>query len=75
MQERWLSVEELVAHVGVNPDTIYKRITRKMMPAQKAGRLWESLASEVDRWVKADKAAVDVEALAGATLERKPRQP
>ena len=24
MQERWLSVEEIAAHLGVNRDTIYK---------------------------------------------------
>ena len=57
MQERWLSVEEIAAHLGVNPDTIYKWIERKKMPAHKLGRLWKFLASEVDQWVKAGKAA------------------
>ena len=52
MQERWLSVGEIAAHLGVNPDTIYKWITRKKMPAHKLGRLWKFLASEVDQWVK-----------------------
>jgi excisionase family DNA binding protein len=59
MQERWLSVEEIAAHLGVNPDTIYKWITRKKMPAHKLGRLWKFVASEVDAWVKAGHAAVD----------------
>ena len=59
MQERWLSVDEIAAHLGVNPDTIYKWITRKKMPAHKLGRLWKFLASEVDAWLKAGKAAVD----------------
>jgi excisionase family DNA binding protein len=53
MHERWLSVEEIAAHLGVNPDTIYKWIERKKMPAHKLGRLWKFLASEVDQWVKA----------------------
>jgi len=53
MQERWLSAAEIAAHLGVNPDTIYKWITRKKMPAHKLGRLWKFLASEVDQWVKA----------------------
>ena len=57
MQERWLSVEEIAAHLGVNPDTIYKWIERKKMPAHKVGRLWKFLASEVDQWVKGGKAA------------------
>ena len=60
MQERWLSVDEIAAHLGVNPDTIYKWITRKKMPAHKLGRLWKFLASEVDQWVKGGHAAEDV---------------
>ena len=57
MPERWLSVDEIAAHLGVNPDTIYKWITRKSMPAHKLGRLWKFLASEVDQWVKGGRAA------------------
>jgi excisionase family DNA binding protein len=57
MQERWRSVEVIAAHLGVNRDTIYKWLTRKKMPAHKVGRLWRFLASEVDAWVKAGKAA------------------
>jgi excisionase family DNA binding protein len=52
MQERWLSVAEIAAHLGVNRDTIYKWIERKKMPGHKVGRLWKFLASEVDTWVK-----------------------
>jgi excisionase family DNA binding protein len=57
MQERWLSVEEIAAHLGVNRDTIYKWLVRKKMPAHKVGRLWKFLASEIDQWVKGGKAA------------------
>jgi len=56
MQERWLSVEEIAAHLGVNRDTIYKWLTRKKMPGHKVGRLWKFLASEVDLWVKQGRA-------------------
>lgn len=52
MPERWLSVDEIAAHLGVNPDTIYKWITRKRMPAHKVGKLWKFLTSEIDTWVK-----------------------
>ena len=38
-QERWMSVEEIAAHLGVNRDTIYKWIERKQMPAHKLGKL------------------------------------
>ena len=57
MTERWLSVDEIAAHLGVNPDTIYKWIIRKRMPAHKVGKLWKFLASEVDEWVKGGRAA------------------
>jgi excisionase family DNA binding protein len=62
MNERWLSVDEIAAHLGVNSDTIYKWITRKKMPADKLGQLWKFLASEVDGWVKGGHAAEDVPA-------------
>ena len=75
MQERWLSVAEIAAHLGVNPDTVYKWITRKKMPGHKLGRLWKFLASEVDAWVKAGKAAVDVATASDVIPKRKPRQP
>ena len=53
MNERWLSVAEIAAHLGVNPDTIYKWIDRKGLPAHKVGRLWKFMISEVDDWVRA----------------------
>ena len=73
MHERWLSVAEIATHLGVNPDTIYKWITRKKMPAHKLGRLWKFLASEVDQWVKAGHAADDIAAeMPGTVSKRKP---
>ena len=52
MQECWLSENEIAEHLGMNPDTIYKWITRKRMPAHKAGKLWKFMASEVGEWVR-----------------------
>lgn len=57
MQERWLSVDEIAAHLGVNPDTVYKWIERKRLPAHKVGRLWKFQVSEVNDWVRAGKVA------------------
>lgn len=72
MQERWLSVEEIAAHLGVNPDTIYKWIDRKKLPAHKLGRLWKFLATEVDQWVKGGHAAKDIVATTPRTaIKRK----
>ena len=60
-QERWLSVEEIAAHLGCNRDTIYKWIERKQMPAHKLGKLWKFKATEVDEWIRGGKAGEDVE--------------
>ena len=55
--ERWLSVEEIAAHLGVKPTSIYKWITRKGMPAHKLGKLWKFKVEEVDEWIRSGKAA------------------
>jgi excisionase family DNA binding protein len=53
MPDRWVSAEEVAAHLGVQQDTVYKWIARKNLPAHKAGRLWRFQVSEVDAWLKA----------------------
>ena len=60
-QERWLSVDEIAAHLGVNPDTVYKWIEKKHMPAHRVGRLWKFKASEVDTWIREGRAARSTE--------------
>jgi excisionase family DNA binding protein len=57
MDNRWLSVGEIGAHLGVKRDTVYKWILRNGMPARKAGRLWKFRMREVDQWVESGKAA------------------
>ena len=52
MKERWLSVQEVAAHLGDNRDTVCKLTEHKRMPAHKVGRLWRFLASEIGDWVK-----------------------
>ena len=52
--ERWASVEEVCAHLGVAQDTIYRWIVKKRMPAHRLGRLWKFKISEVDRWVRTE---------------------
>jgi len=54
--DRWLSVEEIAAYLGVKRDTIYKWIDRKDMPAHKMGSLWKFRKEEVDAWVRSGKA-------------------
>ena len=50
--DRWLSVEEMAAYLGVKRYTIYKWIERKNMPAHKVGSLWKFRKEEVDEWVR-----------------------
>ena len=57
MEDRWLSVDEIAAYLGIKRDTIYKWIADKQMPAYKVGRLWKLRKEEVDDWVRQDKAA------------------
>ena len=56
-EDRWLSVGELAAYLGVKPDTVYTWIYKKGLPAHKMGRLWKMKRSEVDAWVRSGKAA------------------
>ena len=50
--ERWLSVEEITAHLGVARDTVYRWIDQKGLPAHRVGKLWRFKVSEVDDWVR-----------------------
>lgn len=53
VDDRWFSVDEIAAYLGVKRDTVYKWIDRKQMPAHKVGRLWKFRKEEVDQWVRA----------------------
>ncbi len=52
MEDRWRSVEEIGAYLGVKRDTVYRWISDKNMPANKVGRLWKFKKDEVDTWVR-----------------------
>ena len=54
--ERWLSIDEIATHLGVNKDSIRNWIKKNNMPAHKVGRLWKFKLSEVDTWVISGKA-------------------
>ena len=51
MEDRWLSVDEIAAYLGIKRDTVYKWIDEKNMPAHKVGRLWKFRKQEIDEWV------------------------
>lgn len=51
--ELWVAAEQVVQHLGVVKDTVYRWRGRKGLPAHKIGRLWKFQLSEVDGWVRA----------------------
>ena len=57
--DRWLSVQEIAAHLGVQQETIYIWIAKKAMPAHQVGRLWKFKKEQVDQWVTSGKANPD----------------
>ena len=52
MEDRWFSVDEIAAYLGIKRDTVYRWIDRYNMPAHRTGRLWKFRKEEVDDWVK-----------------------
>ncbi len=55
--EPWVSLEDIVRHLSVSRDTVYRWIDDRGLPAHKVGRLWKFKVSEVDDWVRAGEAA------------------
>lgn len=54
--DRWLSIGEICAHLGVSSDTVYKWIEKQGLPAHRMGRLWKFQKAAVDAWVKSGQA-------------------
>lgn len=50
--ERWLTVEQIAAHLQVSKETIYRWLDRETIPAHRIGRQWRFQAPEVDEWVR-----------------------
>jgi len=52
VDDRWLSVEEIAAYLGIKRETLYKWLAEKNMPAHKVGRLWKFRKDEIDEWIR-----------------------
>jgi excisionase family DNA binding protein len=57
--DRWLSVEEIAAHLSVSKESIYRWLDTQKIPAHRVGRLWRFSKAEVDAWVVRGGAAHD----------------
>lgn len=56
-EERWVSVEDVAIHLGVNKDSVYRWIESRSLPAHRVGRLLRFKISEIDDWVRTGEAA------------------
>ncbi len=54
MEERWHSVDEIAAYLGVSRETVYRWIDSKGLPAHRIGKFWKFKTSEVDAWARSD---------------------
>jgi excisionase family DNA binding protein len=52
--DRWFSVDDIAAYLGIKRDTVYRWISERNMTGHKIGRLWKFRKEEVDEWVKSD---------------------
>lgn len=48
VNKRWVSVNGITAHLGVNKDTIHKWIKNGSIPARRLGKLWKFRIIEID---------------------------
>lgn len=55
--ERWQSLEEISAHLGVSKDTIRSWIKKGTIPFHKVGRQYKFRISEVDAWIESGASA------------------
>lgn len=53
INDRWISLQEACAYLGVKRQTILRWIETKKLPASKVGKLWKFKISEIDEWVRA----------------------
>lgn len=60
-EERWVTVEDVARHLGVNKDSLYRWVETKNLPVHRIGRLFRFKLSEVDAWVSSGQAAKDEE--------------
>ncbi len=70
-EERWVGVEDVAKHLGVNKDSVYRWIDKMGLPAHRVGRLLRFRISEIDDWVRADSANETENSSARERLSRK----
>ena len=49
--EKWVSMDDICAHLNSSRDTVKKMVRTQNMPAYKFDRKWKFKISEVDDWM------------------------
>lgn len=58
--EKWINIDDAAEYLGVKPGTIRSWIRNdKGIPAQKIGKQWKFKCSELDKWIKSGKSAIE----------------
>ena len=52
LEERWVGVDEVAAHLGVVRESVYRWVESRGLPARRVGRLLRFRLSQVDAWVE-----------------------
>ena len=51
MDDRWLSMKEICAYLGVSHDTISRWIANYNMPSMKMGKCWKFKKDQIEGWL------------------------
>lgn len=73
LEERWVDVDDVAAHLWVAKDSIYRWVESKGFPAHRVGRLLRFKLSEVDEWVQRGKGNKMPTVSSGKNKRRLPR--
>ena len=58
--EKWINIDDAAEYLGVKPGTIRSWIRNdKGIPAQKIGKKCKFKCSELDKWIKSGKSAIE----------------
>jgi excisionase family DNA binding protein len=49
---KWLSMKEVCAYLGISRDTVMNWMKKEGMPAHQKGRLWRFDINEIDEWMR-----------------------
>jgi|GEM_PF-2374911 len=55
MEDRWLTVKELMAYLKLGKSKVYKLLQEGAIPASRIGKSWRIDRQEVDAWMKSQR--------------------